>query len=77
MCNLSHQGVDPAATGDELVDVLEVVSPGGLEVWALELLCMLYVLVLSFTGWMSFTESLFLSVTQFLYLSLKCEVHIP
>ena len=35
MCNLSHKGVDPAATGDELVDVLEVVSPGGLEVWAL------------------------------------------
>ena len=42
-----------------------------LEVWALELLCMLYALVLSFTGWMSFNESLFLSVTQLLYLSLK------
>jgi len=42
-----------------------------LVVWALELLCMLYVLVLSFTGWMSFNESLFLSVNQFLYLSLK------
>ena len=35
MCNLSHQGVDPAATGGELVDVLKAVSPGGLEAWAL------------------------------------------
>lgn len=29
MCNLSHKSADPAATGDELVDVLEVVSPVG------------------------------------------------
>lgn len=42
-----------------------------LEVWALELLCIKHVLVLSFTGWMTFNESLFLFVTQFLYLSLK------
>lgn len=28
-------GVDPAATGGELVDALKAVSPGGLEAWAL------------------------------------------